>query len=45
MKIDTVANRQKLLNAYSELSMPPENARQVERVVTVIEGPACESAS
>ena len=39
MAIDTLANKQKLLRAYSELSMPDANAKQAVREVTEILGP------
>ena len=45
MAIDTLENKQKLLSALNELSMPDANTKQAVREVTVILGPECESAS
>ena len=45
MAMQTVANKQKLRMACSELIIPKAKAIQVVREVIVMAGPACDNAS
>ena len=45
IKLDTVAKRQKLRRASSELNIPNAKAKLVAKDVIVISGPAVDSAA
>ena len=45
IRLQTVANRQKLLSASNELNMPKAKAKLVAKDVIVMSGPALESAA